>query len=345
MDLSARNLAVLGLSTEADLGGLLDAAPDAIVVADEAGRIISVNRLAEELFGYRRSDIVGQPIETLMPDGVRQAHRRLQAAQARDAAGYAAMPSREFSGRRKDGLDFTIEVSLSLLPTADGALVSIIRDATARKAIEEKLRTSLQEKEVLLREIHHRVKNNLQVVSSMLNLQADKIVDERALALFKESRDRVRSIALFHEQLYESRDLANIDIGDYLKAVAKGQFATYGMNANEVLLFVQADQARLGVDAAICCGLIVNELLSNTCKHAFPKGRKGEVSVTLQAGAGRAVLEVADNGVGLPETTDFRESTTLGLRLVNILVQQLHGSIELDRREGARFTIRFGVPR
>ncbi|HEX2574585.1 MAG TPA: histidine kinase dimerization/phosphoacceptor domain -containing protein [Polyangia bacterium] len=331
-----------GLSSPTALQGFLEAAPDAIVVVDAEGRIVIVNQLTERMFGYTRQELLGAPVELLVPEryGVRHVEER---------ASYFGEPrtrpmgeGRELAGRRKDGSEFPVEISLSPLKTHGGTLViSIIRDTTERKLVETRLRASLQEKEVLLKEVHHRVKNNLQIVSSMLNLQLDQLSDPKALALFKESQMRVRSIALFHEKLYQSKDLARVDIGEYLKGLATDLFATYGINPDDILLTFATEDVSLGVDAAISCGLIVNELVSNALKHAFPSGRKGEVHITLRRDGQDVVLEVTDDGVGMPADLDLQTPSTLGLKLVAILAEQVRGHVELDRQRGTRFIIRF----
>jgi two-component sensor histidine kinase len=246
-------------------------------------------------------------------------------------------------GRRADGSEFPVEISLSPIEMEGGTLVSAaIRDISERKLAESQLRNSLKEKEVLLREIHHRVKNNLQIVSSMLNLQMNQISDPEALELFQESQSRVRSIALFHEKLYQSKDLAQIEIAEYLKSLTAGLFATYGVDPDRLVLSVNAEDVPLSVDAAISCGLIVNELVSNSLKHAFPERRTGTVEVILRGDGRTAVLEVKDDGVGFPADLDVRNAGTLGLKLVSILTDQIRGSIEVDSARGTRFIIRFG---
>ncbi len=211
-----------------------------------------------------------------------------------------------------------------------------------RRRAEDQIKASLKEKEVLLKEIHHRVKNNLQIISSLLNIQSRYIDDRRALELFRESQERIRSIALIHERLYQSRDLAEIDFADYLQSLSANLFRSYGVKSNAVKLKVEVDGTRLNIDTAIPIGLIVNELLSNSLKHAFPSGRKGEIRIHLAAnGDSRSMLIVSDNGIGLPDDLDFRNSRSLGLQLVNMLVQQLDGTIELDRTNGTAFKIVF----
>jgi PAS domain S-box-containing protein len=328
---------------EAKFRGLLESAPDGVVVVDRSGKIVIVNSQTERIFGYSRDDLVGQPIEVLVPHRYGRDH-----VAHRD--GYFENPktrpmgsaATSLTGRKQDGTEFPVEISLSPMQTEDGLLVSAaIRDITERKAVENQLRTSLKEKEVLLKEVHHRVKNNLQIVSSMLNLQMDQIADPRALELFKESQARVRSIALFHEKLYQSKDLAHVDMGEYLKSLTSGLFATYGVNPDRIVSSIEADDTPMGVDAAISCGLIVNELVSNSLKHAFPGGRNGVVRIALRRDGRSAVLEVSDDGVGFPEELDFRSPVTLGLRLVCILAEQVRGTVDLDRRDGTRFLVRF----
>jgi len=218
----------------------------------------------------------------------------------------------------------------------------LYHNATQRQ---QALQASLEEKEVLLREIHHRVKNNLQVISSLLNLQAGYIEDERYAEMFKESQERVKSMALVHEKLYQSKDLARVDFAGYIESMVQELRRSYGSEGAGIGIKTEVENIRLGVDYAIPCGLIINELVSNSLKHAFPQGEGGEVRIAMrQVGEDGIELEVSDNGAGISESVEVRNSESLGLRLVSILAEeQLGGEMELDRNEGTRFRIRFRV--
>jgi len=217
-----------------------------------------------------------------------------------------------------------------------------IRYAIERKQAEEQIKASLKEKEVLLREIHHRVKNNLQVISSMLYIQSGYIKDKEAFEMFKETQNRIKSMALIHEELYQSKDLSKIDVAKYLQKLATDLINSYGIKQEDIKLKMAIHEVLLGVNTAVPCGLIINELVSNSLKHAFPNGKEGEIRVALRSdNANKFALIVSDNGVGFPKDLDFRNTETLGLQLVTTLVKQLGGTIELDRSGGTEFKITF----
>ena len=202
---------------------------------------------------------------------------------------------------------------------------------------------SLREKEVLLKEIHHRVKNNLQIISSLLNLQAGKVKDPQTTQALRESQMRVRSMALIHEKLYQSESLAKIDFGGYVKSLASDLFRSYQRGLGKVQLKIVVDEVELGLDQAVPCGLILNELMTNALKHAFPDGRSGTLSVNLCVGSGQILsLSVVDDGVGLPPEFDLAAAKSLGLQLVNSLMVQLDGRLEVDHTGGAAFKVSFG---
>lgn len=222
-------------------------------------------------------------------------------------------------------------------------LLIVIGDINERKRTEEQIKTSLKEKEVLLQEIHHRVKNNLQLISSLLKLQSRYIKEKHDVEMFKESQNLIKSLALIHERLYQSKDLANIDFKGYIENLVNSLFRSYGIDRDKIALTIDVKDVLLGVDAAIPCGLIINELVSNSLKYAFPEGKEGEIKLSFHPTDENEIeLVFSDNGVGMPEDLDFRNTESLGLHLVTILAEdQLQGKIELNRTEGTKFQIKF----
>jgi PAS domain S-box-containing protein len=225
----------------------------------------------------------------------------------------------------------------------------ILANALERKRVEEQLNASLKEKEVLLKEIHHRVKNNMQVISSLLSLQSSRIQSKEIFDMFKESQDRIRSMSLIHERLYQSGDLARIDFSQYIQSLANHLFTSYRINPDAVSLITNVSDVSLDINKAIPCGLIINELVSNSLKYAFPqvkgKGRKrtikGEIRINFSSEDGKVTLMVQDNGIGLPEDFDIETAESFGLQLVTALVAQLNGTIDIQRKPGATYSISF----
>jgi two-component sensor histidine kinase len=211
-----------------------------------------------------------------------------------------------------------------------------------RRAAERQVLNSLQEKEVLLKEIHHRVKNNLQIISSLLNLQARGIQDAGTLQVMRDSQMRVRSMALIHEKLYQSPSLASIDFGEYVKSLTLDLFRTYRGQAGGIQLEIKVDEVFLSLDHAVSCGLILNELMTNALKYAFPPGRNGTIWVELQAVPEHGLkLWVADDGVGIPPGFDIFNTKSLGLQLVKNLVRQLEATLEVETSGRTSFLIAF----
>lgn len=214
-----------------------------------------------------------------------------------------------------------------------------------RQRIEQQLKASLREKESLLKEIHHRVKNNLQIISSVLRLQSDYIKDEQVMALFKDSQNRIRSMALIHEKLYKSRDLLHIHMADYIQDLTASLMPSFRTGTHDVNLEIHADDIYLSIDTAIPCGLIINELVSNALKHAFPTTLEEENQIQVQiqpaATARQFILTVSDNGIGFPQDIDFRNTESLGLELVCVFTEQLEGTIDLVPDRGTRFVVTF----
>lgn len=233
---------------------------------------------------------------------------------------------------------FTAESSLTRID--GGGLAWVCRDITDRIESEQFVLNSLREKEVLLKEIHHRVKNNMQIVSSLLSLQLDSLQDEKSRSLFMEAQGRISSMALVHEKLYQSNDLARINFTEYLQELTDNLTGALGARTRGIALRLEIAQVQLGIDTAIPCGLIINELASNAYKHGFPQGGPGEVTLTFERlEDNRLRLVVADNGRGIPAGFDFSRSKTLGMQLVHTLVRQLRGTIEIQGPPGARFIL------
>ena len=194
---------------------------------------------------------------------------------------------------------------------------------------------------MLLKEVYHRVKNNLQVVSSLINLQARNVKNEATAELLKQSADRIKAMALLHEKLYQSKDLARIDFNAYIHSLADHLLFGYGVHSDKIRVNIRIDDIFLDVDTAIPCGLIINELLSNALEHAFPDNRHGEIGITFTQDQGEFILVISDNGVGFPADLDYKKSASLGLQLVATLTNQLNGHMTLDRKDGSTFTISF----
>jgi two-component sensor histidine kinase len=204
-----------------------------------------------------------------------------------------------------------------------------------------KLKEALSEKEMLLKEVYHRVKNNLQVVSSLINLQARYVHNETAADVLKQSADRIKSMALLHENLYQSKDLAKVDFNTYIHSLVNHLMLGYGDNSGKIKVNMEIDDVYLDVDTSIPCGLIVNELLSNALKHAFPENHPGKIDIAFTQNQKKYHLVISDNGIGFPPSVDYKKTTSLGLQLVITLTNQLMGQITLDQTEGSTFSIYF----
>lgn len=216
------------------------------------------------------------------------------------------------------------------------------RDITLEKKISKEIKESLKEKEVLLQEIHHRVKNNMQIISSLMSLQTKYVDDEVSLDVLKESQNRVKSMALVHEKLYRSEDLTHINIYNYINNLVLDLFFSYGVSRDQITPIIDIDEIKLNIETAVPCGLIINELVSNVIKHAFTDKKGGKMWLSLHLTDDNQIeLMVADNGSGLPNGFNINSSNSLGMQLVNSLVNQLDGSIKIKRSNGTKFNIQF----
>ncbi|WP_242442722.1 histidine kinase dimerization/phosphoacceptor domain -containing protein [Magnetospirillum sp. 15-1] len=326
---------------------VVEAAPNAMVMVNAAGVIEMVNAQAERVFGYAREEMLGQSVEILVPDRFRHAHPDLRATFNVDPRSRPMGAGRDLNARRKDGSEFPVEIGLNPIDTEDGPMVlSAIVDISDRKQKEEKIRAALREKEILLGEIHHRVKNNLQIVDSLLDLQLSKLDDPVVAGMLRDSQSRIRSMVLIHQTLYQSKDFARVDFAAFLDSLIPTLVASYGLDSNRITLSLEVKDVQLPLSTAIPCGLIVNELVTNVFKHAFPDGRSGGIWVSLAGTEDNQVdLSVSDDGIGLPSDLELENATTLGLQLVCLLADQVGGSIRIERASPTRFRLRFPIQR
>ncbi len=327
--------------SEALFREVVELAPSGLLMVDGDGRIVLANEAATQMFGYTREEILGQAVEALVPAAARDRHVDDRIAFQAGATRRAMGLGRELHAIRRDGTAFPVEIGLNPVVTDSGAWVlSAILDVSARHAAQAQLEAALGEKTVLLNEVHHRVKNNLQVVSSLLSLQAMHAPAEVRSALGT-SQGRLRAMGLIHQLLYESKDYRRVQLGDYLQRLANLLRELHGDARSDIVLTLTDSgvPAALDLHRAVPCGLIVTELVANAFKHAFPAGRAGRIDITLGWRDGGLTIVVADNGVGLPD--DFRLSgiRSLGYRLVPVLVEQLHGTLEIGPGPGTSITI------
>ena len=327
---------------------ITQSANDAIISADSQGLIIGWNNGATAIFGYRAEEIAGQPLTRLMPERFREAH---QCGMARFLAGGEAHVigrTVEMHGLHKDQREFPIELSISTWARGKGTFFSaIVRDITARKRAEAQQVEALRKEVFLRREIHHRVKNNLQVIISMLYLQATKVSDPATLEILRESQMRTRSIAFIYDLLCESKDFTYIVFADYLRQLTADLLKTYQVSSSTVRIVIDSDDVCLSLDAALPCGLIVNELVSNILKYGLPQraGGTAEISIQLRPlGADSYQLVVRDNGPGWPEGFQIDAVRSLGLSLVRDFTRQLDGHVEFRNENGAVVTVSFPRP-
>jgi PAS domain S-box-containing protein len=340
VDISERKKAEESLrESEKKFRVLSETSPTAVLLY-QGEKIVYANQATERLFGYDADELLRMNFWDWVHEDFKVAVRERGLKRLNGEP----VPTRyESKFVTKEGEERWLAVSAGLVEyRGRPAGIASLLDITESKRSEELLRGTLAEKTILLKEVHHRVKNNLQIISALLDLQSESIHDEQSRICFQYSQDRIRSMALVHEHLYRSRDFASIDFADYIENLAAYLFNSYRSDLGRISLKVNADNIVLGIDMSIPCGLIINELISNSLKHAFPDDRQGEVTIELSAGTdGWINLSVADTGVGFPSGIDIANVRTLGLRIVGMLVKQVRGRIEMRNDNGAYCMVRF----
>jgi two-component sensor histidine kinase len=220
------------------------------------------------------------------------------------------------------------------------AIMATSRDITHHKETEKRIKESLKEKEILLKEIHHRVRNNLQIISSLLNLQAIYVRDDETKVLLGESQNRVKSMAMIHERLYQSHDLAHINFGSYLKSLVENLFSSYVVKG-PIKSHIEVEDVILDINIAIPLGLIANEIISNSIKHAFPGDLNGEITIKMITEDDKYILSIGDNGVGLPDEFDYHNTSSLGMQLINSLSNLIDADLEIINNNGTNYKLIF----
>jgi PAS domain S-box-containing protein len=334
--------------SEESLRTIFENAGIGISVLNRDSRFLKINTTMQEMFGYSAAEALNMELAAW--------------THAEDVPIDLDLFGDVFAGRleryqvekryyRKDGKLLWGRFTATSIKDAAGqpqVVIGMLEDITERKfaeaqirAGEERLKAALHEKEVLLKEVHHRVKNNLQIIASLLSLQSDQLKDPDDLVLFEDTQNRVKSMALIHESLYRTGDLARFNFAHYIDSLCTDLLQSYADGTSHIRLHTELDELTFDVDTAVPCGLILNELLTNALKYAFPNGRPGDIHIALRADAGQVTLSVRDTGVGFPADLDFRHTESLGLQLVSMLTEQLGGTITLTRECGTAFVVTF----
>ena len=359
--------------SEAEYRNILRTAMDGFCIIDFNGAFLDVNDAFCAMTGFTRNELLALSLPNIeVKESSVEISHHMEEIMRKGADRF------ETRYQCKDGRIIDVEVSVIHTEIHGGHFVTFHHDITSRKRAEEavqksyaeleqrvkertlelnekneqlemeiternraeiQVRESLQEKEALFREVHHRVKNNLQIISSLLNLQSRIITDETTLNAIKDSQNRIKAMALVHEKLYKSGDIAHIDLAEYTRFLTDSLFRFYGINHQIIRSVFLIDEVKVNINTAIPLGLVINELISNALKHGFPEGKKGEITLIITGDDTHITLVIKDTGVGIPQDFDWRNAESLGLRLVIELVDQLDGTIELDRSSGTTFTI------
>ncbi|HMK33998.1 MAG TPA: histidine kinase dimerization/phosphoacceptor domain -containing protein, partial [Desulfomonilaceae bacterium] len=312
-----------------------------IYFKDAERRHVIVNKAYERFFGVKRQEVLGKTVEEFIPPDTTKPSRMSDD----EVINSKKSLFEEQSWANKRGENRIFETRKFPILDDRGnilAIGGISRDITGRKRSEEQIKASLREKEILLREIHHRVKNNLAVIQSLLRIQARYAGNTEFSRMLEDGQNRIRSMALAHELLYQSENLTYVNMGGYLAKLLNQLIESFSIVGKRIEIKKEIQEVHLGIDTAVPLGFILTELLSNCYQHAFPKSGNGEILVMLRRiGEGQCEFVVKDDGVGIPGDKQYEESSSLGFRLIQIFVNQLNGKSEIVREEGTEFRIIF----
>jgi PAS domain S-box-containing protein len=321
---------------------LIDALPVPVFYKDSEGRYLGCNSSFEKFFGNKKEEVTGKSVYELSPKEFADLYHEKDRALLQNPG----IQIYESTVKDRGGVVHNVifhKATFSNMDGSVGGLIGAILDITDRKRAEVQLHASLREKDILLREIHHRVKNNMQVIIGLLDLQASSSGNPELMEMLNKGQSRIRSMALVHEKLYASKDFTRINLAGYLRTLSQDLFQSYKINPGKIDLIIQTDGVYVDINKAIPCGLVLNELISNVLKHAFPGDRQGELQIIIREEKNTEMeIVVRDNGMGLPDDVDIHQPRTMGLNLVNGLVKkQLKGQMEVRRDNGTEIRIKF----
>ena len=332
----------LGNSRDSYYRQLFDDSKDAIAILDKNERILDINESFEKMFGYQKSEITGKTIDALIvpPRLIEETADMALIIEHGETAQF------ESFRKTKTGDEIELLITGSKITTHSGetGYCRVYSDISVKKKEEERMKTSLLEKELLLKEIHHRVKNNLQIISSLLLMQARSLKDKEATDILLESQNRIKSIALIHEKMYQTVNLSRVDFDMYLKTLIPHLTKSFKINSERIEISVNAQNVFLSSDTAIPCALIINELVTYSLKYSFPFDRKGKIDIELKYhNNNKLTLRVKDNGVGVKQNPRLSDNKSIGLQLIGVLVKQLDGKMDISNGDGTEYKINFSI--